>query len=327
MSLALRDHPRISKATKDRIRKLIAELKYEPDQVARALVMGRFNLIGVIVPNSSDPYYAEVFKGIEDAARAANFHLLLSNGSYDLEPYEQRVQELMSLRVGGIIMAPPFCHERPKLPPFWRELRDRRFPIVLINRLLKPPIFHQVAAAYSNGMKSVVETLAALGHHRVAYVSGEIPLLPIRQRLADFRRYAHRHGFDQDTALIVSGPLTQAGGYEACRKLWVSVERKPTAIVIFSDTVAIGVLRFLHDEKVQVPGDVSLISLDGTAASEFTHPSLTTVTTPMYEVGRKGFELLLSAIEKKDKEPQSVIFPVKLVPRESVGVARKERPV
>ncbi|MEX2261416.1 MAG: LacI family DNA-binding transcriptional regulator [Bryobacteraceae bacterium] len=327
VSLALRDHPRISKATKEKIHKMIAEMNYEPDQVARALVMGRSNLIGVIVPNSSDPYYAEVFKGIEDGARASNFHILLSNGSYELEPYEQRARELMSLRVGGIIMAPPFTQERPKLPGFWRQLRDRHFPIVLINRQLKPPIFHQVAAAYSHGMKAVVETLAALGHHRVAYVSGEVPLLPIRQRLADFRRYARRHGFDDDAKLIVAGPLTPAGGYEACRQLWSTVERKPTAIVIFSDTVAVGVLRFLHDEGVHIPGDISLISLDGTAASEFTHPSLTTVTTPMYDIGRKGFELLLSSMEKKEQEPQSVILPVQLVPRESVGVARKERPV
>src|SRR5215475_14062205 len=85
VSLALRDHPRISQATKEPIRKLIAKLNYEPDQVARALVVGRSNLIGVIVPNSSDAYYAEVFKGIEDTVRTANYHVLLSNGSYDLE--------------------------------------------------------------------------------------------------------------------------------------------------------------------------------------------------------------------------------------------------
>lgn len=325
ISLALRDHPRISTATKEKINKLIAELKYEPDQVARALVVGRSNLIGVIVPNSSDPYYAEVFMGIEDGVRSANRHALLANGSYDLDGYAQRVKEMMGLRVGGILIAPPFYRERSGLPRFLEDLRERGFPVVLINRRLKPPLFHQVSADYTAGVKMVVETLASLGHHRVAYVSGEPALLPIRQRYADFRKQAARHGFDEDARLLVTGPLTPAGGYDACRRLWSGVDRKPTAIVTFSDSVAIGALRFLLDERVQVPADVSLISFDGVAMSEFTHPSISTVATPMYEIGKRAFELLQGAANGSFSEPQSVVLPVKLLPRESVGVARKER--
>ncbi len=327
ISLALRDHPRISQATKDRIRALIAELNYEPDPVARALVVGRSNLIGVIVPNSSDPYYSEVFLGIEDAVRAANFHVLLSNGSYDLDSYALRVKEMMGLRVGGFLIAPPFFQERPRLPAFLQDLRDRRFPVVLVNRRLKPALFHQVSADYTAGVRMVVETLASLGHHRVAYVSGEPALLPIRQRYADFRRMAARHKFDHDPQLSVTAPLTPAGGYDACRRLWAGVERKPTAIVVVSDTVATGVLRFLLDQRVRVPEDVSLISFDGIAASEFTHPSLTTIATPLFETGRRAFELLAGAMADPLAGPHNVVLPVRLVPRESVGVVRRERPL
>jgi DNA-binding LacI/PurR family transcriptional regulator len=79
------------------------------------------------------------------------------------------------------------------------------------------------------------------------------------------------------------------------------------------------------DEKVQVPAEVSLISFDGIATSEFTHPSITTVATPLQEIGKRAFELLLGAAKGEVQEPQSVVLPVKLIPRESVGVARKER--
>src|SRR6266478_5513200 len=325
ISLALRDHPRISKATKDRVRELIAELKYEPDQVARALVVGHSNLIGVIVPNSSDTFYAEVFKGIEDAVQAANYHVLLSNGSYDLDGYGQRLKEMMGLRVGGFIIAPPFYHERPRLPGFMADLRDRDFPVVLINRRLKPPVFHQVTADYTAGMKMVIDTLASLGHHRVAYASREPALVPMGQRYSDFRRQAARHRFGTDPNLVATAPLNSAGGYDAARRLWAAVEPKPTAIVALSDTVAMGVLRFLLDEKIQVPAEVSLISFDGVAASEFTHPSITTVATPLYEIGQQAFQVFLGAIGHRFTEPQNVILPVKLIPRESVGVARKER--
>ena len=159
-------------------------------------------------------------------------------------------------------------------------------------------------------------------------VSGEIPLLPIPPAPGRFPRYAHRHGFDQDTALIVSGPLTQAGGYEACRRLWVSVERSPTRHCHFQ--------RHRCDRCSAFPprreGAVTWRSIShqprwNRRLRVYPSCSLTTVTTPMYEAGRKGFELLLTPIEKKDKEPQSVIFPVKTRATRVGRRGEKERPV
>lgn len=322
VSLALRDHPRISKATKERIRRVMEELKYVPDQVARALVVGRSNLVGVIVPNSSDQYYAKVFKGIEDAARAANHQVLLGNGSYDLEGYARRVKEMMGLRISGIIAAPPFTSEQPAFPRFWRELRESGFPLVIVNRYLRPAVFHQVNADYSSGVRMAVEALASLGHSRVAYISGRPAVLPIRQRLAAFRRYARKYEFERDAALFETSDLTYRGGYEACRRLWAAARRKPTAIIAFSDTVAVGVLRFLCEQNIDVPDDVSVTGFDGTAVSEFTDPSLSTVATPMYEIGKQAFDLLLGAIEGKYTLPQDLSLPVRLMLRESVGPAR-----
>ncbi len=325
ISLALRNHPRISRETKERVNVLLEELKYQPNRVARALVTGKSNLIGVIVPNSSDQYYAEVFHGIEDAARLANYHVLLSNGSYDLESYADRVKEMMGLLVGGIIAAPPFMNEKPRLPRFWQDLRESGFHIVLVNRQLDPPLFHQVAADYGSGVRMAAEALASMGHRRVAYISGEPAMLPIRQRLTAFRRAARRLGFEDDPQLLENSVLTFGGGYDAGRRLWSRLKKKPTAIVSFSDTVAVGVLRYLHEQGVTVPDEVSVVGCDGTAIGEFTYSSLTTVCTPMYDVGKQAFELLLAAIEGKTAGPQSLILPVKLTIRESVGPALTQR--
>src|SRR5512134_2079787 len=190
VSLALRDSPRISDATKKRVRAATRGMNFEPNQLARALATGRSNLIGVIVPNNSDPYYAEVIRAIEDASRCSGYHVLLANGSYEMEQYVDRVKEMMSLHMGGIIAAPPFTTERPKLDRFWHDLRESTVEVVLINRHLNPPIFHQVAADYIDGVRRVVEALAERGHLRVAYISGRPAMLPIRQRLTAFRRFA-----------------------------------------------------------------------------------------------------------------------------------------
>ncbi len=319
VSLALRDHPRISEPTKERVRTAMKELNYEPNQVARALATGKSNLIGVIVPNSSDPYYAEVIRAIEDAASAVGYHVLLANGSYDMERYAERVKDMIALHMRGLITAPPFTSEKPKLPQFWQELIKSDFDVVLINRQLNPPLFHQVAADYTDGVRIVAEKLAALGHRRVAYISGQPAMLPIRQRLAAFKRYAKKFSFAQAPELFACADLSFRGGYDATKKLWTTRYPKPTAIVAFSDVVAVGALRFLHEAGIAIPNQVSVASFDGTIIGDFAPTSLTTVETPMYEIGKQAFSLLLDAMQGKYQQPQSLILPVQLRERDSIG--------
>jgi LacI family transcriptional regulator len=193
--------------------------------------------------------------------------------------------------------------------------------VVLINRQLAPPIFHQVAADYMAGVVRLARALAERGHRRVGYISGWPAVLPFRQRLDTFRRAVREHGFDEDEALVVTGELTCAGGYDGCRRLWAANRRKPTAIVASNDTAAVGVLRYLAETGVPVPQAVSVGSFDGTPFADFTRPSLTTVATPMYEIGRQAFRTLLEAMQGKLPEPRSLILPVDLRLRESLGPA------
>jgi LacI family transcriptional regulator len=321
VSLVLRDSPRISAATKKRVRAAIRRMNFEPNQLAQALATGRSNLIGVIVPNSSDPYYAEVIRAIEDAASAVRYHVLLGNGSYRMETYSEHVRDMRRLHMKGIIAAPPFTSARPRLPAFWRDLQRSDFQVVLINRQLDPPIFHQVAADYMAGVVMLARALAERGHRRVAYISGRPAALPFRQRLETFRRCVREFGFDEDETLVETGELTGAGGYAACRRLWTSNRRKPTAIVASHEIAALGVLRYLGEAGVDVPGQVSVGSFDGTPFADFTHRSLTTVATPRYEIGRQAFLTLLDAMKGHASTPRSLILPVELRLRESLGPA------
>ena len=107
--------------------------------------------------------------------------------------------------------------------------------------------------------------------------------------------------------------------------MWQRLEHRPTAIVAFSDVVAVGLLRFLDERGIDVPGDVSVISFDGTAVGEYTHISLSTVITPMYEIGKQAFDLLMGAMAGRFDQPQSLILPVELKLRESVAAAKRQR--
>ncbi|MFN7924888.1 MAG: substrate-binding domain-containing protein [Bryobacteraceae bacterium] len=176
-----------------------------------------------------------------------------------------------------MLITPPLSEESPVLPPFFQDLRDRGFPVVLINRRLKPRIFHQVSADYAAGVKASIETLTSLAHRRVAYISGKPAVLPM------------------------------ASGF-----------RTPC-----SDSVSIGALRFLLESGVQAPREVSLTSFVGIDATEFTHPSLSTVATPLYEIGQQAFLLLMELIQESHAKPRDVVLPARFIPRESIGVAPK----
>lgn len=319
ISLALRDHARISPATKKKVVAMAKRLGYKPDQIARTLATGRSNLIGVVVPNTADHVYAEVFRGIEDAAQAANYHVLLSNGSYDRVHTVGRVREMLSLKVAGVIAAPPFESSSSRVPAFWKEIKRSQFPLVILNRELAPPVFHQVTIDNRGGIRLALEALNSLGHKRVAYISGSVDMIPIRQRLEAFREFSVKYGFDKDAQLLAFSELSAQGGYESCAKLWEGLKNKPTAIMVFSDAPSLGVMRYLYEHRIRVPEQVSVLGFDGTDSSEFSQISLSTVATPMYEMGQQAFHLLKEEMSRHQIRARSILLPVRLIMRESVA--------
>ena len=322
ISLALRGHPRISVATRTKVSTMAKKLGYVPDQIARALATGRSNLIGVVVPNTADHVYAEVFRGIEDAAQAAGFHVLLGNGSYDPEVTGNRIQEMVRLKIAGIITAPPFHSESSPQHPLWKAISLSGFPIVLLNRELTPPVFDQVTIDNRGGIQLAMEALASRGHKRVAYITGSVQLIPTQQRYNAFREFSPKYNFDTDPGLVeCCSEMSAKGGYESCAKLWERLKKKPTAIMVFSDAPSIGVIRYLHQNRVRIPQDVSVLGFDGTDTSEFSQTSLSTVATPMYDMGKKAFDLLQETMAKGLRKPRSIVLPVQLVLRESVSRA------
>jgi DNA-binding LacI/PurR family transcriptional regulator len=319
VSLVVNDHPRISARTKVRVWRCIRELGYRPDPIGRALVTGRSSLIGLLVPDTGNPFFADIFRGAEDAAREKGYHILLNNGSYRLDLEEQRVEELLDLKVGGLIVGPAFTDARQARRAVWERLRKTRFPVVLLNRQMEPAAFHQVSPDNVQGVRLSSEHLASLGHTRVAYISGIPEVLPVRQRLAAYKECAARLGFAREAGLIETSPFTATGGYEACRRLWRRLRRKPTAIMALTDTVATGVLKFLSSEGVKVPDDVSLMGFDGTPQAQFSLIGISTIEAPLYEMGKKAVQMLDQAIKAPTGELASVVLPVRLVVRESTG--------
>lgn len=320
VSLVVSGHPRISKATAERVWACIEELGYRPDMVARSLATGRSSLIGVIVPDSSNPFFAEIFRGAEEVARENGLHLLLNNGSYRLSVEEDRIRDLLGLRVGGLLACPAFVKDEDSRSGIWAELRRREFPVVLLNRRVEPPVFHQVGVDNAGGIRKALDHLYALGHRRIGIIHPSHDILPVRQRMKEVRSNFTRLGLRWEAAWVAEGPVTLAGGHEAARRIWDGPGTKPTALFSLTDTMGLGALKYSISSGRRVPADVSIVAMDGTPYSEYGLVPITSVETPLFEMGRTAIELLRSIINGSvGGELRSVVMPMTLKERSSSG--------
>lgn len=289
VSRALAGNPRIPEATRQRILGLARELGYTPSLIARSLVKQQTYTLGVVVASLTDPYAAEVVGGIEAAARAASYTVLLV--SSDGEPARElaAIQTLAGQRVDGVIVVSSRAGDH------YRDFSARwTLPLVLVNSAQRGSAFYSVASDNTHGASLALEYLIGLGHRRIAHISGPDKGSSAHERLAGYRRALSGHGIPFDEALLVSGDGTAPAGERGFQQLCkLPANRQPTAIFCYNDLTAIGCLHAAHRTGVRVPEALSLVGFDNIPFSGLTWPPLTTVDQRKQEMGRLATRMIL----------------------------------
>jgi DNA-binding LacI/PurR family transcriptional regulator len=307
VSRALRDHPRISRETKDRIRRLAAEMGYSPSAVARSLVTKRTRIIGLAVGWVSDPFLTELVRGVEDTAVEGGYTVFLSS-FYD-EPHRER--EVLSTfherRVDGIIVQSShlYADHHALLAQFGS-------PVVLINT---PDYAHSVSTDNLHGGRLATEYLLSLGHSRIGYLAAERGGRTNKHRLEGYQGALQERGIAFDSALVAQGDGYAAGGKEAMRKL-LALPAPPTAVFCYNDLTAMGAAQAIREAGLRVPDDISLVGFDDIELATYFHPPLTTVRQPAYELGLRATEMVLALLADAQDVP-NVVLKGELVVRQS----------
>ncbi len=307
VSRALNDHPRISQGTKERIRRLAAEMGYSPSAVARSLVTKRTRTVGFAVAWVSDPFLAPLLRGVEDFAVENGYTVVLSSFYNEA----QREQELLSTfrerRVDGVIV------ESSRLDAERYPLPDQLgLPIVLINR---PEYAYSVSTDNHQGGRLATEHLVDLGHSRIGYIAAERGKRTNVDRLKAYERVLQARGCPIEDNLVAQGDGYAGGGREAMRRL-LALPSPPTAVFCYNDLTAMGAARAVREAGLHVPDDISLIGFDDIELAAYFHPPLTTVRQPAYELGRRAMEMVLALMEN-EREVTSTMLGGELVVRES----------
>jgi LacI family transcriptional regulator len=307
----------ISEETRQRVLDAIEELGYEPDARAQALRSGSTKTIALIIPDLRNPHFCEYATGIEEAARAAGYHLLLSSTTMNDEYAVEIFKDLARRRFDGLIIASSFILESQEAQDTLEQVRTRGLPIVEMDENYG---VDSVFAGYHEATKELMSYLLSLGHRRIGLIYGVGGHELGEDRLQPYLEGLKAAGIPLDPNLIDRcGPAIE-DGYQAALKL-LKLPSRPTALISINDLLAISALRAAADLGLRVPGDLSLVGFDDIPMANYLLPRLTTVTKDARAAGTRAFEVLLARIKNHDLPRQLVRIQARLILRESTGLA------
>lgn len=310
VSYVLNNGPRpVAPATRERVLRAIEELGYRPNAVARALKLRRTETIGLVVPDNSNPYFAELAKAIEDRAYLAGYALVLGNSSNDAKREAAQLRTIGERQVDGLLFIGSSPHADLS------QLHDSGIPVVLLDRTSDDYAFPSVVVDNRAGARAGTEHLIRHGHRRVACIAGPTDIPAAEEREAGWRQALRAHRIARG-GVLERAPFTREGGYLAARRL-LSLSERPTAIFASSDLQGIGALRACHEARLRVPTDIALLAFDGTQEAEYTTPPLSVVCQPIEQIAATAIQILLG-VEGTDGQRHIVLEP-SLVLRASCG--------
>jgi LacI family transcriptional regulator len=307
----------ISDETRQRVLEAIEELGYEPDARAQALRSGSTKTIALIIPDLRNPHFCEYATGIEEAARAAGYHLLLSSTTMNDEYAVEIFKDLARRRFDGLIIASSFILEAQEAQSILKQIRERGLPVVEMDENYG---VDSVYADYHEATKEVMTYLLSFGHRRIGLIYGVGGHELGEDRLQPYQAALKAAGIPTRPELIVDcGPAIE-DGYQAALKL-LKLPSRPTAIIAINDLLAISAVRAAADLGLRVPDDLSLVGYDDIPMANYLMPRLTTVTKDALFLGKKAFEMVLARIQNPDLPRQQFHSPARLILRESTGMA------
>ena len=308
VSYVVNDGPRnVAPETRARVLESIRVLGYRPNAAARSLKIGVTEIIGLVMPDTTNPFYAAYARDVEKAAASRGLSVIVVNSALDRDHEDDLVRKLLSRQVDGLLLAP--IDNDPDLA----ETVTTNTPVVLLNRAGGSEGVASVGVDFYEASRTATGHLIGHGHRVIGLIGNDSGEWITVERERGWR--------DALTAMkIADGPVQRVessrdGGYRAGQRL-LALANRPTAIYVMSDIQAMGLMRALHEANVRVPEDMAVISFDGSIEAEFSWPPLTSMRQPVAEMTRAAVDALSRTWPDGPKHRE---FTAELVVRESCG--------
>ncbi len=305
----------VSPESRARVETAIRALGYVPSAIARSLKSNNTRTLGMLIPNSSNPYFAEIVHAVEDRCFGAGYNLILCNTNDEAHRQGTYLQVLAERRIDGLIVVST-GHDAT-LPT---QLEGLGIPTVLVDREIE--IAEQpcdlVETAHMQGGLLATQHLLQLGHQRIACIGGPEGIAPSEQRIAGWRSALAAAGIEPVDGLLWHGQFTSQSGYEAMHAL-LRAATPPTAVFVCNDLMAMGALCAAHERGLRLPEALSMVGFDDIELTAFTSPPLTTVAQPKQRIGALAVDMLLERIQGKRQDARKVMLQPELRVRASTA--------
>jgi LacI family transcriptional regulator len=302
--------------TRARVETAIEALGYRPNALARSLRVGHSHTLGLVLPDSANPFFAELGREIELAAFDAGFTVVLCNTGNDVERERLHLSVLAKQQVDGIIV---IATDEPG--DALRSVARHHLPVLVMDRERPDLPLDSVIADHLRGGQLATEHLLGFGHRRVGCIAGPRHVSTSNLRVAGYGKALHAAAIPLDPRLVVHGDFHAASGCSAARTL-LALPRPPSAVFACNDLMAIGVLHAAAELGRRVPQDLAVVGYDDLELAPYTFPPLTTVAQPKREMGRRAVQLITRRVGEERLAPQRALLPVTLAVRRSCGAER-----
>ncbi|HEC22840.1 MAG TPA: LacI family transcriptional regulator [Chloroflexi bacterium] len=308
----------VSDELRTRVLAAIEELGYQPNALARSLRRKKTHTIGMILPDSANPFFAEVARSIEAVSFEHGYSVILCNTDGDLEKELLYTDLLVEKRVDGILFVAAGMSAEHIL-----ALEEQHMPVVVIDRDIPDVAVDSVLTDNAQGGLLATRHLIELNHRRIGCITGPSDVTPSAERVSGYQQALQENGIPLDETLIVRGDFQYESGYRATRHL-LALSDPPTAIFACNDLMAIGAVCAARELGLSVPEDLSIVGFDDIRLASFVNPSLTTIAQPKHEMGVLATQMLLERMQDRDRPPRRQMLSTSLVPRQSTATRRTE---
>ena len=311
VSRVINNDPRISEKTKERVLLVIKKLGYTPNAIARGLKTKRTHTLGMLIPDITNPFFAEIARGVEDAANKNTFNVILCNTDDKLKKERTYLQILRGKRVDGLILGTAHIKDKSIL-----EIEKKKFPYILVSRNIEELNKNCIIVEDIEGGKMATEYLIKLGHRQIAHITGPLKTRSALNRLKGYKLALKKYEIEYRDELVGEGDFRIKGGYQVMKK-FLKLGEPPTAIFAANDLLALGAMQAIQKMNFRIPNDFSVIGFNDIALASFVYPPLTTIRQPMMEMGKLAVKMLIKIIEEGEFNQKKEVLSPKLIIRES----------
>jgi len=301
--------------TREKIIKIADKLNYRPSLIAQSMRTKRTKYIGLILPDIINPFFPEIVRGVDDCARKNKYNVILVNTDNDYKIQTSSMHMFINRGVDGIILSGIAGGKKDK--EFIKKIISRKIPVILIDRYI-PDI--NCAYVITDNFKAAYDAtryLISLGHKKIGVISSPQKIKIFQDRLKGFKQaLIDNELLSYENNYIVEGEESIENGYTSMGKL-LKINNKITAVFAMCDFIAFGVYKYLKENNIRIPEDISVISIDDIYTSSIITPPLTTMAQKKYKMGFKAMEILINIIEKKNIKRNNIILEAELMERDS----------